>query len=312
MKGSRNSLITLRIFLAAARTLNFSRSAESLHLTQSAVSKHIGALEARLGVALFKRLPNGLRLTHAGALYHERISAAVRLIDEADALVAHPMSRVALNIAVSPSFAQFCLIPGLSEFFEQHPEVRVNIRPRLLYGRDQGERFDAEIQLHSGHVAGMSAHYLCGREMTLVASPRLLARHPVRQVEDLDGVPLLKRAQRGYSWDEWRAEVAPLWSGPAATAPEYEGFSVLMPAVMNGLGVAVVPLCMVLDALRAGTLVRPLGETVESRHGYYLMQPRPNVGGAYADAFCDWVTQRAQMLNEAVRAYLSQAESGAR
>ncbi|MDQ8031412.1 MAG: LysR substrate-binding domain-containing protein [Bordetella sp.] len=305
MKGSRNSLITLRIFLAAARTLNFSRSAESLHLTQSAVSKHIGALEARLGVALFKRLPNGMRLTHAGALYHERVSAALRLIDEADALVANPGTRVALNIAVSPSFAQFCLIPGLSEFFEAHPDVRVNIRPRLLYGRDQSERFDAELQLHTGHVAGMSAQYLCGREMTLVAAPALLARHPVHRIEDLDPLPLLKRAQRGYSWDEWRAEVAPLWAGPAATAPEYEGFSVLLPAVLNGLGVAIVPVCMVLEPLRSGALVRPFGEAVEGRYGYYLMQPRPNVGGAYADAFCDWVAARAAALNADVRAFLT-------
>ncbi|MVW78122.1 LysR substrate-binding domain-containing protein [Bordetella sp. 02P26C-1] len=306
MKGSRHSLVTLRIFLAAARTLNFSRCADKLNITQSAVSKHIGALESRLGVALFKRLPNGLRLTHAGAIYHERVSAALRLLDEADALVAHPMSRVALNIAVSPSFAHSCLIPTLSEFFALHPGVRVNIRPRLLYGRDQVERFDAEIQLHTGHVAGMSAEYLCGHEMTLVAAPQLLARCPIRMIEDLNQVPLLRRAQRGYSWDEWRAEIAPLWPGPSAgEAPEYEGFSVLLPAVMHGLGAAIVPMVLVREQLRAGTLVRPLGEVVESRYGYYLMRPRPNVGGAYVDAFCEWLTQRAGQMNREIRELVS-------
>jgi LysR family glycine cleavage system transcriptional activator len=306
MKGSRNSLVTLRIFLAAARTLNFSRCADKLNITQSAVSKHIGALESRLGVALFKRLPNGLRLTHAGAVYHERVSAALRLLDEADALIAHPMTRVALNIAVSPSFAHSCLIPTLSTFFAAQPGVRVNIRPRLLYGRDQVERFDAEIQLHTGHVAGMTAEYLCGREMTLVAAPELLTRHPIRSIEDLDRVPLLRRAQRGFSWDEWCAEVAPLWAGASATtAPEYEGFSVLLPAVQHGLGVAIVPLVLVRDQLRAGTLVRPLGEVVEGRYGYYLMRPRPNVGGVYVDAFCEWLQDHAARLNEAVRALLS-------
>ncbi|WP_459614848.1 LysR family transcriptional regulator [Bordetella sp. 2513F-2] len=297
MKGSRNSLTSLRIFATAARTLNFSRAAELLNLTQSAVSKHVGALEARLGCALFKRLPTGLRLTHAGALYLEKVAAALRLLDEADALVAQPDSRVALNLAVSPSFAQFCLIPGLREFFDRHPEVRLNVRPRLLHGRDRAERFDAEIQLHTGQVSGMSAQYLCGREMTLVAAPALLARTPVRALEDLDRVPLLKRAQRGYGWDEWRADVAPLWPGPSATAPEYEGFSVLMPAVLNGLGVAIVPLCMVLEPLRTGQLVRPLGEVVEGRYGYYLLQPRPNVGGPYADALCAWLVERTAGLN---------------
>ncbi len=302
MKGSRQSLTSLRIFLASARHLNFSRAAEELSLTQSAVSKHIQALESRLGVSLFKRLPAGLRLTYAGALYLERVGAAMRLLDEAEALVAAPDARVALNIAVSPSFAQFCLIPGLREFFEEHPDIRINVRPRLVHGREKAERFDAEIQLHTGHMSGMSAQYLCGREMALIGATALFARKPVRTIADLATVPLLKRAQRGYGWDEWKSEVAPLWPGPAATAPEYEGFSVLMPAVLNGLGVAIAPLCMVLDPLRAGQLQRPLGETVEGRHGYYLMRPRPDVGGPYLDAFCDWIMARAALLNDDVNA----------
>jgi len=297
MKGSRNSLSSLRVFLAAGRHLNFSRTAEELHLTQSAVSKHIQALEERLGTALFKRTPTGLRVTYAGALYLEKITAAVRLIDEADALVAHPNARVNLNIAVSPSFAQYCLIPNLQEFFEMHPEIRINVRPRLMLGRDKAERFDAEIQLHTGYASGMATQYLCGKRMALVASPALLARQPIRTVADLEGVTLLKRAQRGYSWDDWKTEAAPTWAGPSPSAPEYEGFSLLLPALLHGLGAAVVPLCLVGDALADGTLVRPLGESVDGRYGYHLMLPRPNQGGPYLDAFSAWVTGLGERLD---------------
>jgi DNA-binding transcriptional LysR family regulator len=293
MRGSRNSLTSLRIFLSAAKQLNFSRSAEDLHLTQSAVSKHVQALEARLGIALFKRTSSGLRLTHAGALYFEQIGAALRLIDEADAQVSHPNARVALNIAVSPSFAHFCLIPRLQGFYDAHPGVRINIRPRLLYTREKVERFDAEIQLHTGHISGMSTRYLCGREMSLVVAPALQARRPVKTIEDLANVPLLMRAQRGYGWEEWKAQMAPLWPGPTADAPEYEGFSVLFPAALHGLGAAIVPLCMAADHIEAGELLRPFGETVVGRYGYYLMLPRPNLGGPYLDAFCAWVVEQA-------------------
>lgn len=296
MKGSRNSLTSLRVFLVAARQLNFSRAAEDLHLTQSAVSKHIQSLEERLGSALFKRTPTGLRITYAGAVYLEKISAALRLIDDAEALVARPEARVNLNIAVSPSFAQFCLIPRMREFFDLHPEVRLNIRPRLMVPRDKQERFDAEIQLHTGHVTSMTSSYLCGREMGLVVAPSLSKAHRLRTPEDLSEVTLLKRAQRGYGWDDWRAEMAPGWDGPGVHAPEYEGFSVLLPAVLNGLGAAIVPLCLVREHLETGALVRPFGETVAGRYGYYLMLPRPNQSGPYLDSFCEWVGSMAKNL----------------
>jgi DNA-binding transcriptional LysR family regulator len=299
MKGSRSSLTSLRVFLVAARRLNFSRAAEDLNLTQSAVSKHVQSLEERLGSALFKRTPTGLRITHAGAVYHEKVAAALRLIEEADSLVAHPDVRVNLNIAVSPSFAQFCLIPRMREFFDLHSEVRLNIRPRLMVPRDRQERFDAEIQLHGGHVAGMTSAYLCGREMGLVIAPSLLKARRLRRPEDLSCVTLLKRAQRGCGWDEWRAAMAPDWEGPSEHAPEYEGFSLLLPAVLNGLGAAVVPLCLVGEQLAAGALVRPFGETVVGRYGYHLMHPRPNQGGPYLDTFCEWVGRMAKDLTPA-------------
>ncbi|WPB55727.1 LysR substrate-binding domain-containing protein [Xylophilus sp. GOD-11R] len=297
MKGSRNSLVSLRVFVAASGHLNFSRTAEDLHMTQSAVSKHIQSLELKLGASLFKRTPTGLQLTYAGAIYLENISAALRLIDEADAKVAHPSARVNLNIAVSPSFAQHCLFPHFQEFFDRHPEIRINVRPRLMSPRDRSERFDAEIQLHTGHRSGMSCDYLCGREMCLVAAPMLLARSPLAGIEDLDALPLLKRAQRGYGWDEWKAEMAPDWPGPGRNAPEYEGFSMLLPALMHGLGAAIVPLCIVQPALREGSLVRPFGEAVPGRYGYYLMQPRPLQGGPYLDAFTGWVSELAAALD---------------
>ena len=301
MKGSRNSLTSLRVFLVAARQLNFSRTAEDLHLTQSAVSKHVQSLEERLGSALFKRTPTGLRITHAGAVYLEKITAALRLIDEADALVAHPDARVNLNIAVSPSFAQFCLIPRLREFFDLHPEVRLNIRPRLMSPRDKSERFDAEIQLHTGHVTGMTSTYLCGREMGLVMAPSVSQGRRLRTPADLSSITLLKRAQRGYGWDDWRAEAAPGWEGPGVHAPEYEGFSVLLPAVLNGLGAAIVPLCLVREQLRDGTLVRPFGEMVEGRYGYHLMLHKPSQGGPYLESFCEWLQSIAKDLKPPAR-----------
>lgn len=242
MKGSRNSLTSLRIFLVAARTLNFSMTGELMHLTQSAVSKHIAALEKHLGTPLFERTSNGLKLSHAGMRYRDHIQQAVRLIDEADTLVSNPASRIALNIAVSPSFAQNCLIPALKDFFSIHPEVKINIRPRLPKEDRGNEHFDAEIQLTTGHVRGMSATYLCGHEMALIAAPELVADKPPRLPDDLDHLVLLKRAQ-------------------------------------------------------SGQLVRPFGESVSGRYGYYLLEPRPQSPNPYIAALCNWIREYSKRLN---------------
>jgi len=304
MKGSRDSLKSLRIFQSAARTLNFSRSAEELGMTQSAVSKHVFSLEQRLGTALFSRQSRGLKLTYAGAQYLKRIGPALNLIDEANALVAPSDARAALNVAVSPSFAQFWLIPNLPSFFDQYPHIRLNIRPRLLYDPQDCEPFDAAIQLHTGHAGGMTADYLCGREMALVAAPGLLAGKRIDGVGGLDGLVLLKRAQRGYSWNEWRAEVAPGWPGPPADAPEYEGFTMLLPAVLHGLGAAVVPVCMVLEPLLRGRLLRPLGEAATGRYAYYLMRPAARRYDPHVEAFSDWLMHCAGRLRADVTRYL--------
>ena len=304
MKGSRDSLKTLVIFQSAASTLNFSRSAEELSITQSAVSKHIKALEQRLGTALFHRRANGLELTYAGTQYFKRIVPALTLIDEANALVAPSDVTQAINVAVSPSFAQYILIPHLPQFYAQHPNIRLNIRPRLLFESADMEPFDAAIQLHSSSSGGLVTNYLCGREMSLIVKPQLLIDKPMRDISEFDASHLLRRAQRGYSWSEWRAEAAPHWAGPTETSPVFEGFSMLLPAVFHGLGAAISPLCMVLDRLESGELVRPYGEVIRGRYAYYLMRPSSKRYDPHIEAFSEWLLQHAASLGGRLNSYL--------
>lgn len=307
MKGSRESLRTLRIFLSAARTLNFSRSAEQLHIDQSTVSKHILALERSLGIALFKRLSSGLELTQAGQLYLQRVGPALSLLDEAHAMVAPDELKGALNIAVSPSFAQYCLIPYLPDFFARYPSVRLNIRPRLLFEFRDYEHFDAAIQLHTGFLNGISTDYLCGREVSVVSALGAVTAAQSSVASQLAQMVLLKRAQRGYGWQEWKSQLLPEWPGPSQDSPQYEGFSMLLPAVKHGLGAALVPLCMVLPDLESGTLYRPFNECVTSRYSYYFMRPAARSYDPRLETFLGWLKQHFSEYNAAIQAYLRSA-----
>src|SRR5690606_17797062 len=126
--------------------------------------------------------------------------------------------------------------PRLPGFRERAPGTRLIVRPRLPDFSPVTERFDLEVRVGAGRWPDARAIRLLGREMALVASPELLGdtRATLRQ---LQGLPVLHRAQRGYDWREWSASAAPGWNPRAGAGLLFEGFSVLIPAVVAGLGV---------------------------------------------------------------------------
>ncbi|HZF77632.1 MAG TPA: LysR family transcriptional regulator, partial [Acetobacteraceae bacterium] len=125
VKTATHSLLTLRIFVASARSLNLSRAADRMHMTQGAISKHIKALENRLGMDLFTRHARGLQLTDAGLAYLEGIEPALAAIDGAEARLAallHQGDRITL--AVPPAVAGW-VAPAVAGFMQRHPGITV-------------------------------------------------------------------------------------------------------------------------------------------------------------------------------------------
>jgi DNA-binding transcriptional LysR family regulator len=122
----------------------------------------------------------------------------------------------------------------------------------------------------------------------------LLAGRQIRGAQDLGGLPLLQRAQRGYGWDEWAEAAAPHWDRSRSPELLFEGFSVLIPAAIAGCGLAVCPLFLVLDALERGELVRPLGECVLGASAYYAVVPAGASRNAAREQLLQWLLQQAQ------------------
>lgn len=119
------TLEQLRIFVAVAERLNMTRAAETLRLTQSAVSAAIAALEARHGARLFDRVGRRIELTQAGQVFLPearavlgRAEAAVRVLDDLAGL-----RRGRLAIAASQTVASYWIAPRLARFASAHPPV---------------------------------------------------------------------------------------------------------------------------------------------------------------------------------------------
>ena len=121
------SLDFLKGFEAAGRLLSFTRAAQEVFVTQSALSRQVQALETALGVPLFERRHRALTLTPAGIAFHRDVTAALRaLVSAADAArdVAHVPG---LTLSTTVSFASLWVIPRLPAFRARHPDVEVYV-----------------------------------------------------------------------------------------------------------------------------------------------------------------------------------------
>ncbi len=200
----------VRAFAAAARHQSFSRAAEELHVSHSAVSRHVKLLEERLGVLLFERRTRQSLLTPAGRAFYEQVSEALTQIANAATALTRNAAQRKVTINVRPSFAVRWLIPRLPDFMALHPDIKPDIVTSTLPPDPSRETFDVVIR--RGH-AGWSPHVqptvLLEDDLLLVAAPSLLHSVPLETIHDLarhtllSGRTLQQRLARlgGTRWD---------------------------------------------------------------------------------------------------------------
>ena len=189
----------LRVFVTAARTLSFSKCAAALNITQPAVSRHIGELEARYGMPLFTRGTSGVALTKAGGLllsHAESLLSAYQKMDY-DMELLSQTSQGRLSIGASTTIAMYLLPPVLASFMELSGGVEVS----MLSGNSENvEQWLRDGTVDIGFVENASRrpwlHYepLMADELVLVAGTH--GRYGTLESvtpEELRGLPLVLR-----------------------------------------------------------------------------------------------------------------------
>ncbi|WP_313110612.1 LysR family transcriptional regulator, partial [Stutzerimonas nitrititolerans] len=150
MRRKIPSTAALIAFEAAARHGSFTRAADELALTQSAICRQIGGLETFLGLALFRRSRRGVQLTEAGQSYARRIAAQLDAVERDTLSVMGQQGAMSLELAVVPTFGTQWLVPRLRHFQALHPQITLNLtnrtRPFLFADTD----FDAAIYFGDG------------------------------------------------------------------------------------------------------------------------------------------------------------------
>ena len=286
------SLNALRAFEAAARHLSFTKAAAELNVTQAAISHQVKALEEQLGLPLFRRVNRRLLLTDAGQTYVSGLTAAFDGIAEATEQVTAGRGGGSLRISTLPSMAAKWLLPRLSRFRAQHPDIDVLVS--ATHGLSDFRRDDLHLAIRygQGRYPGLEVVPFMDDEIFVVCSPKLLERGPpLRAPADLQHHTLLHDSTtegERQNWRDWLATVGQ--TGVAADrGPGFSDSNLVLEAVMAGEGVALTRRSLAADDLAAGRLVIPFGPVIPAALSYYIVYPRANAELPKVRKFAQWL-----------------------
>lgn len=288
----------LQAFEAAARHGSFARAAQELALTEGAISRQIARLEEFLGMALFERVGNRVRLAPSGVRYAAQVGEILdRLERESQYLMGQPAGAASLHLAVIPTFATRWLIPRLPRFQQDHPHITLHIAERMEPFVLAGSGFDAALHFEHPAWAGMRTHRLLEEVLIPVCSPSLLAGYP--QDGGLDALPRLHRMQNPDAWQRYAEETGVALTHPAVGS-RFDLHAMLIEAALCGLGVALVPRLYVEAELAQGRLLAPWPQSPSVAKTFCLVLPEPlGLSEAPLQAFVRWMLAEAQAARSA-------------
>lgn len=288
------SMGLLVAFEACARLQKFTAAAEELSLTQSAVSRQIRALEEIVGVDLFVRERQTVRLTPTGEAYAGEVRQALSAISNATLRLKASPEAGTLTLAILPTMGTRWLAPLLPDFTQHNPGVTLNLVTRL-------EPFDMEIDgvdaaLHYGAPEWPRAEldFLFEETVFPACSPQLRDQYGFREPRDLLKAPLLHLASRPQAWPEWFASQAMDYAGVHGT--QVDQFATATQAAAAGLGVALLPEFLFRGEVQRGELVPAVDIRSNSAGRYYLACAAHRLNYPPLNAFRRWI--RAQAIAE--------------
>ncbi|MGV1803725.1 LysR substrate-binding domain-containing protein [Agrobacterium vitis] len=283
----------LMAFEASARHGSFARAADELALTEGAISRQIGRLEAFLGVTLFERVGNRVRLLPNGERYAAQVRETLdRLERDSQYLMGQPSDGASLDIAILPTFAMRWLIPRLKSFQELYPNITLHLAERMEPFVLTGSGFDAAIHFEHPAWTGMRTHRLLHEVLVPVCHPALIRdRDPATA---LDALPRLHRRQNPDAWHRYAEEAGVVLTNPAI-GPRYDLHSMQIEAALAGLGVALVPRLYIESELAECRLVAPWPDGESISKTFCLILPEPiRMSDGPIQSFANWLIEEAR------------------
>lgn len=286
----------LHTFSVAARAESFTVAAETLGVSQAAVSRQVAVLEKALGVQLFERRGRRVQLTNIGRGYFRDIGPAFDSIQQATRQLASGNDPRTVRVQVYPTFAARWLLSRLPAFSAKHPDCTVRLQTGVEPVDFSRKDLEVAIQFGDGQWRGMEAAMIFSDIIEPVCSPQLAERlGGMQTARDLAAAPILQTRYRRRDWTDWLKSMD--WPKPGGGGGQYFESSLLTyQAAIEGIGVAMGQSRLLADAFSAGTLIRPFARPLARRLGYYAVWPGERRAGHGTRRFIEWLVDEGAAL----------------
>jgi len=291
----------IELFVQVAETGSLSRAAELLNLSNASASRHLAALETRLGVRLVERNTRRLYLTETGQEFFQRSRAILADLRDAESTVnaAALDPTGVLRITASLSFSMHHIAPLLREYTDRYPNVTVHVEAANRYLDIIDNNIDVAIRNREVEPdSNITIRRLAGTRRILVAAPAYLSRHGVpREIDDLHRHKLLIYTHANRP-DELR-----FTRGDEQQTIHVKGLlesndgQILRAAALDGMGILIQPSYIVYDDIVAGRLVPMLDDWDLPRLTVNLAYPSRKHLSAKVRTFIDFMAERFEKMD---------------
>lgn len=291
-----DTVVGIRLFIRVVETGSFSRAAADLGITQPTATKHVAALEAKLGARLFHRSTRGVTPTEVGHAYYDKCKRIAHELDEADSLAALMGSRVqgVLRISTSVAFGRRVMTPLVLSFMRQHPGLQVDLSFDDRYVNLVEQGIDLAIRMGRLADSQLGARYLGVNPWVLVASRDYLERRglPAHPQELAQHDALIYSSVQGderwhFSGADGRTLQVPV-KGPLRS----NNLSALLAAARAGFGLAVLPWYVAHDSVRDGAVQQLLADWSLPAQEIHAVYTSPKLVPTKVRGFVDWLQPR--------------------
>jgi DNA-binding transcriptional LysR family regulator len=283
----------VQLFIRIVETGSFSRASADLGITQPTATKHVAALEAKLGARLLNRNTRGVSVTEVGAIYYEKCKAIQREIDEADSLAALLQSRIGgqIRLSTSVAFGRRIATPLALKFMREHPEVSLDLSfdDRYVNLVEQG----VDVALRMGRLADstLGATWLGTNPWLAAAAPAYLQQRGTPASPDELGAHACLIYSSVQGDERWSFAAA---SGEERAVPvrgplRSNNLSAVLAACRAGLGVAILPWYVAGESIAEGAIVPLLADFRLPAQELHAVYPSPRLVPAKVRGFIDFL-----------------------